>query len=429
MWPRKRLDIDGADLWFAAQRLVTSWQRPAVREVVGDRWIRSNEALVCLSVRTGWDLFLTAMRWPRGTEIVMSAVTIPDMPRIVEHHALVPVPVDVDSDRLEPSPDDLERVITPRTRAIAIAHLFGGRVDMEPIIEAARRHRLLVIEDCAQAFVGSSYAGNADTDVAMFSFGPIKTATALGGAVLRIRDPRLYDQMERLQRAYRLQSRAAYTARLAKYAAFTVASRPRVFAAVVRGCQLLGIDFDRVFSSSTHSFCPECFYDQIRRQPCVPLVRMLQRRLASFGENVRLRRRTQRGWWLASRLPPHTVLGAADPFHTFWVLPVRVDSPAYAVERLRAAGFDATGRSSLAVVSAARDQSRCLAPWLRDTIYLPNGDDMGDDEFDRMLSVLGQAIGSRRRVVESTPRGLDHAGVAGSVADRRAKVEGAACAD
>ena len=212
MWPRKRLDIDWADLWFAAFQLVASRKRPTVDEVVGDRWIPPDEALICLSVRTGWDLFLTAMHWPRGTEIVVSAVTIPDMPHIVEHHGMVPVPVGVDADCLAPSPDDLERAITPRTRAIVIAHLFGSQVDMEPIVAVARRHCLLVIEDCAQAYVGSSYAGNADTDVAMFSFGPIKTATALGGAVLRIRDPRLRDQMERLQLAYPMQSRAAYAA-------------------------------------------------------------------------------------------------------------------------------------------------------------------------------------------------------------------------
>ena len=76
------------------------------------------------------------------------------MVRIIEHHGLVPVPVDVDAARLEVDVEQIERLITPRTRAILVAHLFGSRMEMGPIIELARRHDLLVIEDCAQAFVG-----------------------------------------------------------------------------------------------------------------------------------------------------------------------------------------------------------------------------------------------------------------------------------
>ena len=139
---------------------------------------------------------------------------------------------------------------------------------------------------------------------------------------------------------------------------------------------------------------------------------MLQRRLASFGDNARLRRRTQRGWLLANRVPPHTVRGTENPSHTFWVLPVRIDNAAKALGPLRAAGFDATGRSSLVVVSTASDQSRRLVPWLDETIFLPNGDDMGDDEFDRMLSVFGDVIGSSRREVSSYSNVSSLAGVA-----------------
>ena len=147
----------------------------------------------------------------------MSAVTIPDMVRIIEHHQLVPVPVDVDGPTLQPVLEHFERSITPRTRAILVAHLFGTHIEMGPIVELARQHDLLVIEDCAQAFVGSAYAGHPDSDCALFSFGPIKTATALGGAVVRVRDAELRSRMRDLQNAYPMQSRSAYLKRLVKY--------------------------------------------------------------------------------------------------------------------------------------------------------------------------------------------------------------------
>ena len=172
-------------------RLVSSRRcasRPTARAIVGDDWLPPEEVILSLSVRSGLDLLLTALELPAGSEMIVSAVTIPDMVRIVEHHRLVPVPVDVDGRTLQPVLEHLERSITPRTRAILVAHLFGTHIDMVPIIELAKQHDLLVIEDCAQAFVGSAYAGHPDSDCALFSFGPIKTATALGGAVVPVRD-------------------------------------------------------------------------------------------------------------------------------------------------------------------------------------------------------------------------------------------------
>ena len=77
----------------------------------------------------------------------MSALTIPDMVRVVEEHRLVAVPVDLDIDRMAPDLELLERAITPRTRAIVVAHLFGARIPLEPVLHIARRHGLRVIEE------------------------------------------------------------------------------------------------------------------------------------------------------------------------------------------------------------------------------------------------------------------------------------------
>ncbi|TMI03484.1 MAG: DegT/DnrJ/EryC1/StrS aminotransferase family protein, partial [Betaproteobacteria bacterium] len=109
--------------------------------------------------------------------------------------------------------------VTARTRAIVVAHLFGSRMAMEPISAAARRHELLVIEDCAQAFAADGYRGSAQSDVSLFSFGPIKTSTALGGALLRVSDAGLRTAMLARQRKYPGQRRAAYVRKLMKCAA------------------------------------------------------------------------------------------------------------------------------------------------------------------------------------------------------------------
>lgn len=92
-----------------------------------------------LSVRTAFDLYLKTLELPRGSLVVCSALTIPDMVSIFEDHGLVPLPVDLDPDTLAPEPGALEAEVeryggadrgegTACVRAIYIAHVFGAQV-------------------------------------------------------------------------------------------------------------------------------------------------------------------------------------------------------------------------------------------------------------------------------------------------------------
>ena len=155
-------------------------------------------------------LLLQELHLPRGSEILISAVTIPDMLRIIEHHGLVPVPVDLDPLTAAPQADLLDQAITSRTSALLVAHLFGSRICLDPFIEFARQHDLLLIEDCAQAYCGPQFSGHPESDVSLFSFGPIKASTALAGGILRLRDRKLAEQMRVLQATYPVQTRRSY---------------------------------------------------------------------------------------------------------------------------------------------------------------------------------------------------------------------------
>src|SRR4051812_24407490 len=326
MWPRKQLDIGWSDLAFGFFQVVAARSRPAERAVVSADWLPAEEAILTLSVRSGLDLLLSALELPASSEMIVSAVTIPDMVRIVEHHRLAPVPVDVNGQTLQPVVEHLERSITPRTRAILVAHLFGTHIDMGPIIELAKQHDLLVIEDCAQAFVGSEYAGHSESDCALFSFGPIKTATALGGAVVRVRDAAIRSRMRDLQNAYPIQTRTAYLKRLIKYATFRTLCKPFNYGLLVETLGMLGIDYDRALGNAAHSFGASDFFTQIRRQPSTPLLRMLGRRINGFDRSgaARLRRRTVRGDQLSQAVDGGIVVGRENNSHTYWVMPVRV---------------------------------------------------------------------------------------------------------
>lgn len=95
-----------------------------------------------LSVRTAFDLYLKALRLPRGSRVVCSPLTIPDMVTILEEHGLVLMPVDLDPITLAPEPgameSELERIRADSqaagaggngsVRAIYVAHVFGAQV-------------------------------------------------------------------------------------------------------------------------------------------------------------------------------------------------------------------------------------------------------------------------------------------------------------
>ena len=200
MWLRKRLDIRWSDFGGALRDCLFCGDRIELADDLEDLWSAKEDAFACLSVRTGFDLWLKALVLPAGSEVLVSAITIRDMVRIIEAHGLVPVPVDLDPDTLAVDQESLDRAVTPKTRAILVAHLFGTRQPMEPILELARRHGLFVAEDCAQAFAGRHYTGHPETDVTMFSFGSIKTATALGGAMLCVRNKDVLRKMRECRR-------------------------------------------------------------------------------------------------------------------------------------------------------------------------------------------------------------------------------------
>lgn len=185
MWVRLRFDATWMSWLFAVVGCVLP---RLTRHHLARLHDAYDDAMLCLSVRSAFDLWLSSQNFPAGSEILFSAITIPQMPEIARKHGLVPVPIDLAAGGITPSLDALRRAVTPQSRAIVVAHLFGTRIDMEPILRIAQAHDLRVVEDLAQAFDGT-LAAHPQTDVALFSFGPIKTATAFGG--FRCKSPRI----------------------------------------------------------------------------------------------------------------------------------------------------------------------------------------------------------------------------------------------
>ena len=144
----------------------------------------------CIALNSGTSalhLALLAAGVGTGDEVITVPFTFVASVAAVLYAGARPVLVDIDPCSFNIDPAAIEAAITPRTKVILPVHLYGQPADMDPIMEIARRHRLIVIEDAAQAH-GAKYKGRpvgSIGDVACFSFYPGKNLGAYGegGAV------------------------------------------------------------------------------------------------------------------------------------------------------------------------------------------------------------------------------------------------------
>jgi dTDP-4-amino-4,6-dideoxygalactose transaminase len=353
MIPRKRIDIGWSDLAGGMLACITPGDAAQAAKVE-TAWHTVRANLACLSVRSGFDALLGVLQLPAGSEVLVSALTIRDMTRIIEAHGLVAVPVDLDIQTLAVTRASLEHAISPRTRAVLVAHLYGSRMPMRDIVYCCNKKNILLIEDCAQAYTGDGWRGDAASDVCLFSFGPIKTATALGGAVMTFRDRALRERVRAYVADWPLQPRMPYFARLLKYALFKVLGYRLCYTLFMHALRLVGMDHERVLAASVHGFGDREFFTKIRRRPSLPLLAMLRRRIAQ-GMQPSVARRSARARQLAELLPAVRRPGALASWHAHWVFPVLHPRADALIAHLQAQGFDATrGASSMAVVVATQ---------------------------------------------------------------------------
>lgn len=159
----------------------------------------------CVALNTGTSalhLALLAANIGPGDEVITVSMTFVATTAAILYCGAKPVFVDVDPNTWTMDPSRIEAAITPRTKAILPVHLHGLMADMDPIVEVARRHKLVIIEDAAQSH-GAEYKGRragSIGDVACFSFYPGKNLGAFGeGGASVTNNPELAHRMRLLR--------------------------------------------------------------------------------------------------------------------------------------------------------------------------------------------------------------------------------------
>ena len=136
-----------------------------------------------------------------GDEAITTPMTFAATANCVLYQGATPVFADVSRDTLNLDPDQIVRRISPKTRAILPVDYAGHPADLTPILEIARGHGLIVIEDACHA-LGAEYGGRcvgSIADMAVFSFHPVKHITTGEGGMVATNDPQLAETLRRFR--------------------------------------------------------------------------------------------------------------------------------------------------------------------------------------------------------------------------------------
>ncbi len=150
-------------------------------------YIGRKYATTCTSGTAALDIAVSALELKKGDEVIMPTFTIISCAQALVKQGIKPVLVDSDLITFNMKVEDIEAKLTSKTKAIMIVHLYGLTVDVDPILQLAKKYNLNVIEDAAE-MIGQEYKGKkcgSFGDISIFSFYPNKQiTTGEGGMVL-----------------------------------------------------------------------------------------------------------------------------------------------------------------------------------------------------------------------------------------------------
>ncbi|MEB3177991.1 MAG: DegT/DnrJ/EryC1/StrS family aminotransferase [Nostocaceae cyanobacterium] len=399
IYPRLQLDITWENL---IKTLLSFGQISDINQSLSNIksfWQVDKEVVVTFSVRTAFDLLLQSLKLPPGSEVLISAINIQDMVEIVKLHGLIPVPVDISLLSCEPSLELLEKFVSSKTKILLLAHLFGTIVNLQPYVEFCQKHNLILIEDCAQAFAGKKYYGHPQADVSLFSFGPIKSCTALGGAVALVRDKTIANNMFHLQEQYPKKSEYWFFLRVLKFLCLKLLSIPWIYCQLVYLLQILGYDVDSAINSTTRGFSKGDLLSKIRYRPPHHLLWLLAYRLSECeGFYYRLESAENFFNLLITNI---IIPGVKADYNSFWLVPILVSETELLLLKLRENSFDATrGNTSLIVIEPCSNHRDLPLPenakyLMEHILYLPVNQNIPETELHRLAQCINVLIATQ----------------------------------
>lgn len=199
------------DIFLALKLMLQPWKwrngekAEKFRKALGD-YLGVNDIFLFDSGRNALYAILLSLNLKEGDEVLIQAFTCTAAAGPILWVKARPVYVDVNDEDYNMSPQDLEKKITSRSKAVIVQHTFGFSARMEEILKIARKHKLAVIEDVAHALSGKYENRRLGTfgDAAILSFGRSKIISAVSGGAAVVNSKALADNLAAFYRSCHL---------------------------------------------------------------------------------------------------------------------------------------------------------------------------------------------------------------------------------
>ncbi len=485
--PRGQLDISSIDILLTILKTIPlPFNRSSMRktiqleEQIEATWKENNKTLeknhyhviTGLSVRSLLDLYLSSKSFENGSEvIIVPPINIEGMINVLEYHGLKVKPIDI-QDFGEGDPIisvDIEKVreaISSKTVAVMIVHPFGivcmredDMKQLKQVLDKESAHHgamnIELWEDCAECYTGNdssdySYNGSSVADLQFFSFGTIKTATALGAGIAVLKQSGntkcqklIAEKMKRIQHmTYEQQKTFDYFVKLYKVFFLYILSTNRIVLSIfIQLLDFCGIDYDDMVTSSVKGFpqnvqanCGTSSNDacenklrissliqRLRKRPCPALLSLLHRRLrqpkkTSRVISSRITRCENIQKLLKDKIPSLQMPnGSYTSQHLYWLFPIMVQHPESVSRFMKLRGFDVPkGTSQLGCITSylTDDDTTSSCPnaeyLMKHILYLPIASiDLTKSDVQKLIDGLRDCLLNKNQKYLNANRNVD----------------------
>jgi perosamine synthetase len=200
-------NVQKDDFWLALKLVFMPWKWK--KGITGEQLekefqnhLRAKHGFAFNSGRSAFMAILEALGLNQGEEILIQGFTCNAVVNPIIWAGLRPVFVDIEKETLNMEPEDLERKITFKSKAVLVQHTFGLPAKIDKILEICKKHNLTLIEDCAHA-LGAEYNGRkvgTFGKVSFFSLGRDKVISSVYGGAAITNDPFLAEKLQQFQK-------------------------------------------------------------------------------------------------------------------------------------------------------------------------------------------------------------------------------------
>eukprot|EP01130_Rhizamoeba_saxonica_P001370 TRINITY_DN11232_c0_g1_i1.p1 TRINITY_DN11232_c0_g1~~TRINITY_DN11232_c0_g1_i1.p1 ORF type:complete len:448 (-),score=80.96 TRINITY_DN11232_c0_g1_i1:34-1377(-) len=401
------LDINYKTMLYAYYRTFVPLPRKQLNESIEQLFgERDDQIFAGLSVRSIFDLWLKAKGYKKGSEIVVTAINIPDMKLVVEDNGLVLVPCDVMLETLGPDMISLENAITDKTVAILVAHVYGRRNHLDAVAEIADKYNLDIIDDRAESYNGPNDSGDRNSAITLFSFGSIKKNTSFGGGIGVVKEPEIYSKMKELENLWNIRPMNDFRVKILKYTfAMLIMNNPIITYFVHKILAVFGYEHKTLFVAILPSF-PNNLFTHLRQRPDAGLLALLEYNIRNFDMNE-FKKAEKHSSVMTNIIADdriysdnikYTIPGLNASHVDYWLFPIIVTDPEEVMEKLEKYGIDSYKESTqLSCLDHSNgDSNTPMARFIMDKIiYIPVHKVVPIREIKKMGAIV-------KRVLEET---------------------------